>query len=188
MSYVNFDSTWVNKAMPKVPGDSTLKSLTGYRIDGESGFTETPNGFSVPCTVERVEDQVRIRFDNTFWVRWNGGHGDTDYHNEWFGKTSVYFDDYLNLSEEPLCPFIVDLMKPDTTKLGTMAYRYDEEKKELSVYVGSNMVIALVPDVSPEQYANEAERTQLIEKGLNDLGYVLDDQGVVRYAENLIGR
>ena len=69
-----------------------------------------------------------------------------------------------------------------------MAYRYDEEKKELSVYVGSNMVLALVPDVSPEQYANDAERTQLIEKGLNDLGYVLDDQGVVRYAENLIGR
>lgn len=56
MSYVNFDSTWVNKAMPKVPGDSTLKSLTGYRIDGESGFTETPNGslYRVPSRESKI--------------------------------------------------------------------------------------------------------------------------------------
>jgi hypothetical protein len=112
MAYVNFDSAWVAKTHPNMPGDTAPRTLIGYRVDGELAFTEMPDGFSVPCIVEEVGGQTRIRFDNTFWVRWHGGHGDTDTHNEWFGKQSCYFADYLDVSSTPLFP-LVELTMPD---------------------------------------------------------------------------
>lgn len=112
MAYVNFDSAWVDRAHPNRPGDSFTRSLIGYRVDDATEYTPTPDGFSVQCIVEEVGGQKRIHFDNTFWVRWHGGHDDTDTHNEWFGKQSCYFADYLSVSDAPLYP-IVELVPPD---------------------------------------------------------------------------
>lgn len=104
--YVNFDQGWVEKAHPGA-------ALTGYLFDGDPTPTDAPEGFSVLCNTELVDDQRRIRFENTFRLFWTGEDGKA--HKDWFGKTSVYFDDYLNVSEEPrysvVAPLVISMTR-----------------------------------------------------------------------------
>lgn len=107
MAYVNFDSEWVLRSHPAAQIQASPEAkLIGYRFDDAIDYTEKPDGFSVPCIVEEVGGQKRIRFENTFRVRFNGGFNAEDTHDEWFGKQSCYFADYLSVSDSPLYPVV----------------------------------------------------------------------------------
>ena len=94
--YVNFDNDWLKKQ-----GRTEPATILGYKFDGDSAFTKNTEGFSVPCTTEDLDGDLRIFFKHTFRVRWTPTGDKADAETDWFGKTSVYFPEHVNLSNSP---------------------------------------------------------------------------------------
>lgn len=100
--YANFDPTWAAK-------QHKAKGLLGYKFDGEEQFTENTTGFSVPVNTKMGGDDTRITFDITMWIKYalaEAKEDGTESATAWIGKTSCYFTDYINLSEQPLYPVV----------------------------------------------------------------------------------